>query len=136
MALIHSEVVVQFVNQRIADLLRAPDGWGPPHAVELQLLLLIEVLHVASGSPPGIVDGVMERFDRYIGTRVPGPPLPLALRLGLQDEANTQFIDLLHGFLQSERLLKPEQLPFQDRRVILDAVAPKFPTRLSIVTKT
>jgi hypothetical protein len=42
--------VVKFVDDRIDSMLRRPDAWGPPLAVELQVLVLIEVREAALGS--------------------------------------------------------------------------------------
>ena len=92
----------EFVDQRLEAILSHPDGWGPPHAVELQVLLLIEMGHIAHGRTEDHVYGVTERFSRHLGQRLPGPPLPLAHRLGLKDSANDRFVQVLRDFIEAE----------------------------------
>lgn len=94
----------EFVTQRLEALLQRPDGWGPPLAVELQFLLLVEMWHVVQGASTEHVDGVAGRFERFLRTRFPGgPPVPLALRLGLDQRATDEFIDVLKSFLEQEQ---------------------------------
>lgn len=98
-----SEAMCKFVRDRCEAILHRPDGWGPPHAVELQLLLLIEMWHVVQGAPMERVDSVTERYDRFLGTTLPGgPPVPLASRLGLDQRATEQFVEILRTFLKQE----------------------------------
>lgn len=98
-----SAAMAAFVHDRLTNLLRAPDAWGPPQAVELQLLLLVEMWHVVNGASREHVDGVTERYDRFVGSALPGAPLPLALRLGLTTRANERFTEILGAFLRAER---------------------------------
>lgn len=98
-----SAAMALFVQARISALLTRPDAWGPPLAVELQLLLLIEMWHIVSGAGRVCADGVTERYDRFVGTVLPGPPFPLATRLGLSDRANDRFVELLRDFLSEEQ---------------------------------
>ena len=99
--MIHAE---PFVRQRLTSLLTEPDAWGPPIAVELQLLLLVEVLHTIRGSDP---DGVASRYEHHLAARVPGPPAPLADRLGLNGLATSRFIEILRDFSSSEQATLP-----------------------------
>lgn len=98
--------VAAFVHQRTTALLERPDGWGPPAAVELQLLLLLEMGHVAAGAPPEVVDGTMDRYRRYMGRSVGESSLSLAGRLGLTTRSNERFVALLRGFVAEEQLLQ------------------------------
>lgn len=91
-----------FLRQRFAAILRRPDGWGPPHAVELQVLLLVEMWHVAHGAAPEHVNGVTQRYDEYLGRTLPGAPVPLAHRLGLKQTADDKFTEILRTFVQQE----------------------------------
>lgn len=90
-----------FVQQRTSALLESPDGWGPPHAVELQVLLLVEIQHALRGSPE-IAEGVTRRFAGYLGEILPGPPHPLAIRMGLDDSATKEFVAHLRVFVARE----------------------------------
>ena len=91
-----------FLRQRFAAILKRPDGWGPPHAVELQVLLLVEMWHVAHGAAPVHVNGVTQRYDEYLGRTLPGAPTPLAHRLGLDQTANERFVEILRAFIEQE----------------------------------
>jgi hypothetical protein len=101
--------MLEFVRSRIVAVLRSPDGWGPPHAVELQLQLLIEMWHVATGANPQTVRGVTRRFARYLGRERPGAPVPLCERLGLTEAASPEFVRLLWGFVREEQRLGGDQ---------------------------
>jgi hypothetical protein len=106
-----SAALANFVLRRLEALMRAPDGWGPPHAVELQVLLLVEAWHVVQGAPQEEVDATTARFARFLGQRLPGPPVPLAWRLGLEQDhqANPRFLELLRAFVMEEMQLGRER---------------------------
>lgn len=104
-----AHAMLEFVRGRIAALLRSPDGWGPPHAVELQLQLLVEMWHVAAGASRETVRGVTRRFASYLARERPGPPVPLCVRLALADEASAEFVRLLAGFVREEQRLAGDQ---------------------------
>lgn len=105
------QAMTRFVQRRLAALLKTPDGWGPPHAVELQLLLLVEMEHVVSGVSADTVDEVTLRYDRYLGRVRPGPPRPLALRLDLDERSTPEFVSLLTEFLRLERGIRDRKAP-------------------------
>lgn len=92
-----------FVLQRIRAMLAQPDGWGPPLSVELQLLTLVETLHALDGATNDRIQGVTRRFAGFISEQVPGPPLPLAQRLELEDEASARFVQILAQFVRAEQ---------------------------------
>lgn len=121
--------MVEFVHQRISALLAAPDAWGAPEAVELQVLLLLEMWQVTEGAAQEMVDGVSDRYDHHISRAVPGPPVLLAARLGLTTHANDRFVEVLRAFVKDELTSRREQrvlrgdltpsLPRQDRPGLL-----------------
>lgn len=115
--------MIAFVNQRVSALLASPDAWGPPEAVELQLLLLLEMWHVARGAPRDEIDGVTERYDRHLGRAVPGPPVSLAARLELTAQADERFVNVLRDFAATELA------PRLDQGVLRVAHAPPLPRR-------
>lgn len=96
---------LEFALDRIKFILKMPDAWGQPHAVELQILLLIELAHVAKDNKKEVIDGVMERYGCYLGIAIPGFNTDLANRLGLTSRANQEFINLLTTFIDVERRL-------------------------------
>lgn len=102
MLLTSPTTMVAFVRQRVSALLKVPDVWGPPEAVELQLLLLLEMRHVASGASQEETDGVTDRYRRHLGRVVPGPAIPLSARLELTTHANEQFVQVLRNFADLE----------------------------------
>src|SRR5690349_14238823 len=97
----------EFVEQRLLAILRSPDGWGPPLAVELQVLLLVEMGHVVRGAPSEHVDKTSRRFTTYLGLVLPGPPVSLASRLELTDAATDQFVAILRAFVEYEQGSNP-----------------------------
>lgn len=112
-----------FVRQRIGALLDRPDAWGPPEAVELQLLLLLEMWQLASGASQEEIDGVFDRYQRHLGRAVPGPPASLSERLGLAARADERFVRVLREFVDTEFARQ------HDRFVLSSARAPSLPRR-------
>jgi hypothetical protein len=94
--------LVGFVEQRLISMLRTPDAWGTPDAVELQVLLLLEVRLKAKGADDVELRDVQQRYTRFLAQRLPGPPSSLAERLGVGFSANARFVELLGEFVQSE----------------------------------
>lgn len=95
---------LRFVRDRIEAILKAPGmwTWGPPAAVELQLLQLLETAHVCAGSDRETARAVPDRYWAHIGTIVPSSSLSLAAGLGLGNEASDQFVSVLRDFVTSE----------------------------------
>lgn len=95
--------VFAFAQQRLEAILDYPDGWGPPRAVELQVLLLVELLHVIDGRSKDHVDGTARRWQRHIfeQTKIEGP-LDLSGKLGLEHRASPEFVAVIRTFLVSE----------------------------------
>lgn len=91
-----------FVPNRLARMLKKPDAWGIPEAVEFQILLLIEMCLVIDGAPTAIVDGLMGRYWDFLHLRKPGGPVPLSERLGLRFRASEEFIQILSEFTRLE----------------------------------
>jgi hypothetical protein len=94
----------RFVEDRICALLTHPDAWGAPEAVELQVLLVLEVGLTASGAPDAVVGGLQDRYNRHLAREVGGLPTSLALRLGLDRTASQRLVQVLAQFCQSENL--------------------------------
>lgn len=116
-----------FVQERLSRVLASPDAWGPPHAVELQTLLLIEMWHVAAGASIEMAHRVPERFARFLATRLPGPAVPLCVRLKLKNRASEPFVAMLAAFVREEQdahraenvipLARPPRVPIVHRGV-------------------
>lgn len=113
----------RFVWRRLLAMLERPDAWGPPEAVELQVLLLLEILLVSAGLPPAYADQVVVRYRRFRDAEGVGSPLSLAARLGLRHRANAEFTRLLRKFAESELGgVRQGVVPFAPRR---DASGPR-----------
>lgn len=96
--------MIEFLEQRITTMLKHPNVWGEPHAVELQLILLIECWHVAREKPLEWVDLTQNRFISFIQAAVPhSAPIPLSHRLCLDQRASNEFIALLTSFWLIEK---------------------------------
>jgi len=76
--------------------------------VELQLLSLVETLHALDGATEDRIYGVTQRFAMFVTQRVPGPPVPLAQRLKLDNEASARFVAILAQFVSAEQRLDAE----------------------------
>lgn len=109
--------LLNFIDQRLYSMLQMPDAWGAPEAVELQVLLLLEVRLKAKGADDEAVSHVQKRYYHFLAQHLPGPPCSLAERLGLGFSANDQFIQLLKSFAQSEytRGMATTPLPKRDQ---------------------
>lgn len=83
-------------------MLKKPDAWGIPEAVEFQVLLLVELCLVIDGASQPAVDGLMARYRDFLSVRAPGGPVPLAERLGLRYRASIEFVALLTEFVRQE----------------------------------
>jgi hypothetical protein len=98
-----------FAFNRLLNILREPNGgWGAPQAVELQVLLLVELCHVAVGVPRESVDGTQARFQAFIFAKLgTGGPQDLAGTLKLTDSATDEFTRILKDFVTSELSIRP-----------------------------
>jgi len=97
--------LLNFVRNRIAALLRTPEmwTWGPLDAVELQVLQLLEVAHVAAGSTPDCAKAVPRRYWEHLeASKLPGYNRTLAGRLGLSQEPDDAFVRILNSFVTRE----------------------------------
>lgn len=93
-----------FILRRIEAILHRPDTWGPPRAVELQVLLLVEMWHVVAGASKDRVDDTHIRYDQYLDSVLPANCFDLTGKLGLTNRASDQFVDLLRNFVKQEEL--------------------------------
>lgn len=94
--------IFAFVEGRLAAILEAPDTWGSPEGVELQILLLVELRHKVLGQPDEVVDHVTARYRAFLGERYPKQPFSLAGTLGLARRATPEFVEVLSEFVQRE----------------------------------
>lgn len=94
--------VLDFAHQRLRSLLSHPDAWGAPESVELQMLLLLEVRQAALGFSPAEIAEVQRRYAAFLHRQYPGPPVPLAIRLGIAEGATPLFVSVLRDFIKHE----------------------------------
>jgi len=97
-----TDAALFLIEDRLAAIFATPNVWGTPEAVELQVLLLVEIRHVLTGER-NASEAMQRRFTRYIGTVAPGNT-SLASRLGLKDRADAQgrFVETLRSFAEAE----------------------------------
>ena len=95
----------QFLTSRLSVVIERPDAWGPPIAVELQVLMLIELLLLAEGKPADHIDGMPGRYDSFLAQNLGENSLPLAHRLALTNTSTEQFAKLLRDFAVTEGVL-------------------------------
>lgn len=99
MAVDNTSKVLQYVRQRLESMLDAPDMWGSPESVELQVLLLVEVGLTAMGMPEVTVNSLGDQYSRLLLTRTGKSSLSLAASLGLRNRANDEFRRVLREFV-------------------------------------
>ena len=101
-------VVARFARDRLLAVLARPDGWGPPEAIEAQVLLLVDVQLVAYNESDR-VDGIPERFAAFRARHGVGGSLSLAGVLGEGLRSSARFTGLLAAFVDEEmRALTPQ----------------------------
>jgi hypothetical protein len=105
--------VIEFIDRRFNAIMTFPEAWGPCEAIELQVLLLVELRKVALGDQQE--DGTpaantMHSYDRFLALTVGGRPFSLAVRLKLQDppsendlERRQRFFEVLRAFWDLEK---------------------------------
>lgn len=78
------DAILRYIDDQLDAIARAPEMWGPPQCVELQVLQLLEFRSVTlrpqleKNNPRAVLD----RYDEFIARRFPGaPPAPLAVLL-------------------------------------------------------
>lgn len=95
--------MLNFVAERIEQILARPDMWGPPMCVEMQILLLIEMRHVCSKSP--MLDTTVPRWRAFTCEKTKGNS-SLAGNLGLTNaRATPEFVGYMREFVNREALL-------------------------------
>ncbi len=95
------DVLVSWIDERFVRILEAPPMWGSPEAVELSVLLLVQVRALARPSRelknPG---DVFEAYLSYLRQRFPKQPQrPLFELVGQDDAAYSKLADGLRGFI-------------------------------------
>lgn len=90
--------VVQYSADRVEAMLARPGMWGTPLSIELSILLLIEIVHVASNEER-LATGVANRWSLYLDQYIAdGRNLPLS-ELGL---SSNDWKNFLWSFWKSE----------------------------------
>ncbi len=100
----NAERIAAFARLRLRELLGMPDAWGRPHAVEMQVLLLVEVLLVTAHKEHiHLVANLNQTYLAFLNTKVGGPKNTyLTERLELTERASAQFQSILGAFVQSQ----------------------------------
>jgi hypothetical protein len=99
--------MIEFIDSRIDSILKAPDMWGPPLAVELQLILLLELREVAI---EGVTQdrAVLRRYQVHLKKATNGSGnMMLCDQLGLGHSASESFTQVLRSWVEVERERQP-----------------------------
>lgn len=101
--------VKQFIEQRVQAILRTPELWGPPAAVEMQLIQLVELWLVYHGGKP---DSVLRTYREHVTKQLGSPGgtglwRELASRRLLPEdwagsEQKERFVGLLRSFVNEQ----------------------------------
>jgi hypothetical protein len=103
--------LVEFIDQRFTAIMTLPEAWGSPEAIELQVLLLVELRKVALGhTQEGGVTDVNTTYSRFLESVVGESVFPLAVQLRLTgppteaDAKNRErFFSLLSTYWDNEK---------------------------------
>lgn len=97
-----SDMLVRWVDQRLAHILAAPPMCGSPEAVELQVLQLMEVRALALRPNQELKNprGVFDAYLSYLSRRFPRQPRqPLFELVGQDDDKYSKLAAGLRGFI-------------------------------------
>jgi hypothetical protein len=111
------DTVVRWVDQRIEAVLAAPPMWGSPEAVELQVLLLLEVRALALRPDQTLAEPrrVLDTYIAHLAQRFPqGGSRPLHELIAGDDEVCSKLAEELRRF---DELLRRSVLTREDLRV-------------------
>ena len=100
--------LLRFVDERLDQMLEAPQLWGADESVELQILQLLEIRLLVTAPPRGPEDWrqVQLDYERFLADHLPGsPPTTLTARLGA--ERRPELWSLLTAFVVAQRLQHP-----------------------------
>ncbi|MCC6525918.1 MAG: hypothetical protein IT373_24940 [Polyangiaceae bacterium] len=107
-------IMVEWVDQRIDEMLKAPPMWGSNEAVEMQVLQLVELRALALRptqeleTPRRVIDNYLAHLRQRYPSR---PPLPLH-RL-LADAEPSEFRSVLEAFRSALALTTLAENPFE-----------------------
>lgn len=93
----------EFVDSRLVSILKWPNMWGTPAAVECQFLLLVEMWLTLKGASEEDVTSTAQRFYAYINADPPQSVMTLSDRLELTHSCSNLFVTILRGFLAVEQ---------------------------------
>lgn len=95
--------LLRFVDERLDQMLEAPQLWGADESVELQILQLLEIRFlIVSPRGPENWRQVQGDYERFLEEQLPGsPPTTLTARLGAERRA--ELWPLLTAFVAEQR---------------------------------
>jgi hypothetical protein len=93
-----------FIDERLQQMLDAPELWGSNENVELQILQLLEIRLLVVTSPTQPLHGreVQLDYERFLADRFPGAP-PITLSTLLSPERPGELCPLLAEFVNAQR---------------------------------
>ena len=100
--------LLRFVDERLDQMLEAPEMWGADESVELQILQLLEIRFLITAQPRSQADWrqVQADYEHFLADHLPGsPPTTLTARLGA--ERRPELWSLLTAFVVAQRQQHP-----------------------------
>lgn len=94
-----------FIDQRIDEILKRPGMWGPPIAVEMQVLTLLDVRScMSTGFETDPRARIVAWTTHMNDMKVDGPnTMCLTDRLGLTTLFSERFVEVLRVFVEQQR---------------------------------
>jgi hypothetical protein len=102
--------LLRFVDERLDQMLEAPEMWGADESVELQILQLLEIRFLIAAPPRSQADWrqVQVDYEHFLADHLPGsPPSATTLTARLGAERRQELSPLLTAFVVAQRLQHP-----------------------------
>jgi len=122
--------LLRFVDERLDQMLEAPEMWGADESVELQILQLLEIRFLITAQPRSQADWrqVQADYEHFLADHLPGsPPTTLTARLGA--ERRPELWSLLTAFVVASSIRYAPQSTATSRRSRRSIACSPLPAR-------
>jgi len=108
--------LLDFIDERLQQMLDAPELWGSNESVELQILQLLEIRLLVVTAPTRPLHGreVRLAYEQFLAARFAGAP-PITLSELLGPERQAEIFTLLAGFVTAQRTHHPASITAAQR---------------------